>query len=180
MSGWSFKVGQVYSSYGIKKLKTNKFLLHKWNSNICIKLYTLFCSNVSTDKHTPSIFLSHAIQDWNKPSGTRGNFQNTVQCYQNITKGHKVTAFLWYLLLKQVTLKGKFTANVRIYVIYYNLCDVSPCTGAFWQQIVAPGSWFFYFPRVLWAASPEQICAIAPVISRLACNHRRHKDMRAA
>ncbi len=81
---------------------------------------------------------------------------------------------IYYENKLKITPKGKLTANVRISIIYY-LCDVL-LRGAIWQKIVAPGSWFLYYPRAQWVALRAQINAVAPVMSRLV-DRLYHQDI---
>ena len=71
--------------------------------------------------------------------------------------------FIWKT--SKITPEGKFTANKQISVIYYifvkyghrRILTAYCCT--WWLM--------FYCPWVQWIALQEQICTIAPVISRL-------------
>ena len=56
---------------------------------------------------------------------TRGNFQNTVQWYQ-IIRTQRGWFSLVFIMKTNISPEEKFTANVRISVLYLYLCDVSP------------------------------------------------------
>ncbi len=59
-------------------------------------------------------------------------------------------------------------ANERMYVIYYLF--VTYHHEHIWTANCCARELIFYCPRELWAALRGQICAVAPVISRLGSN----------
>ncbi len=116
---------------------------------------------LQAEHHNPTSSLE------NKPAGTRGDLHfkiapgsrwfgtNQGQFQMNRGQFSKYISMLqkhinkvwtqrdrfsmvYIMKTSKITPEGKFTTNVRISVIYYSFV-----TGAFWQQIVAPGSWFF-------------------------------------
>ena len=75
--------------------------------------------------------------------------------------------FLCYLIktskikTSKITPKGKFTAKCKNFCMFVTCCHrrilIANCCA--WQLI-------FYCPRAQWVALWEQICAVAPIISR--------------
>ncbi len=74
--------------------------------------------------------------------------------------------FIMKLKTSKITPKGKFTAKVKIYEIYHIF--VTYHHGRILTANCCAQWLIFYCPRAQWAALREQICAVAPVISRLA------------
>ena len=66
----------------------------------------------------------------------------------------------------KLTPKGKFTANVRISVTYY--ISVTYRYGRILTANCCARQLIFYCLRAQWVALREQICAIVPIVSRLA------------
>ncbi len=96
----------------------------------------------------------------------RVNFQTKVQCYHSVRK--RLIFLLSNMKTSKITPVGKLTAYVRISVFILSLRRIA--TTTFWKQIVALGSWFFSLPMgaiLQWVTLREQICAVAPVNSRL-------------
>ncbi len=91
--------------------------------------------------------LVHRDLAWTRGNSkrTRGNFAK----YSSMLPEHKKVRtqrgrFSLVFIIKtiNITPKGKFTANIRISVVYYiSLWRIA--TDALRQQIVTPGCWFF-------------------------------------